>query len=192
MILEGVVTTINEDGTTHVSPMGPLVESVPFDRFLLRPFQTSMTYQNLRRLDEGVWHVTDDVELIARSAIGRLDRAPATTPATCVQGRILTAACRWYAFQVEQVDDREPRTTLRCRVVEAGRLRDFCGFCRAKHAVLEAAILATRTELLPAAKILGEYTKLELLVQKTGGPAERRAFQLLRDFVTVALSGRSE
>ena len=34
--------------------------------------------------------------------------------------------------------------TLHCQVVADGRLRDFLGFNRAKHAVVEAAILATR------------------------------------------------
>ena len=34
--------------------------------------------------------------------------------------------------------------------------REFFGFNRAKHAVLEAAILATRVELLPADEILSE------------------------------------
>ena len=33
-------------------------------------------------------------------------------------------------------------------VVDSGRLRDFFGFNRAKHAVIEAAILATRIDFL--------------------------------------------
>ena len=33
-------------------------------------------------------------------------------------------------------------------MVDQGRLRDFFGFNRAKHAVIEAAILATRLSLL--------------------------------------------
>ncbi len=48
MILEGIVTTQNADGTTNVSPMGPRMDG-GFERFVLRPFQTSTTYRNQKR-----------------------------------------------------------------------------------------------------------------------------------------------
>ena len=68
-----------------------------------------------------------------------------------------------------------------CDVVDQGRLRDFFGFNRGKHAVVEAAILATRTEFLPADEILSQFERLRVLVEKTGGPAEQRAFEFLHD-----------
>jgi len=80
-------------------------------------------------------------------------------------------------------DDSGERSRLEAEVVHAGRLRDFFGFNRAKHAVLEAAILATRTALLPLAEIEAEYRKLAVLVEKTGGPAEREAFGFLRAYL---------
>ena len=46
MILEGLVTTLDPDGSPHLAPMGPRVEG-DFARFTLRPFPTSNTYQNL-------------------------------------------------------------------------------------------------------------------------------------------------
>ena len=46
MILEGLITTTNPDGTPHLAPMGPRVEP-DMQRFLLRPFPTSHTYQNM-------------------------------------------------------------------------------------------------------------------------------------------------
>jgi hypothetical protein len=57
------------------------------------------------------------------------------------------------------------------------------GFNRAKHAVLEAAILATRTHLLPADQIRDEYARLQIIVDKTAGPREREAMALLTDYV---------
>jgi len=36
----------------------------------LRPFQTSTTFHNLKRQRAGVFHVVDDVLLLARAAIG--------------------------------------------------------------------------------------------------------------------------
>jgi hypothetical protein len=64
-------------------------------------------------------------------------------------------------------------------VVHVGRTRDFFGFNRAKHAVVEAAILATRLHLLPLAEVAAEYRKLRVIVGKTGGPDEHTAMDLL-------------
>jgi hypothetical protein len=49
--------------------------------------------------------------------------------------------------------------------------------------VVEAAILATRIHLLPADEIAAEFARLKVLVDKTGGPQEERAFQILSDYV---------
>ena len=79
-----------------------------------------------------------------------------------------------------ELDDRDDRTTIAVETVAAGRLRDFFGFNRAKHAVIEAAILATRTAFLPPEEIRAEFERLAVLVDKTGGPAEHAAFDHLR------------
>ncbi|HEX5442349.1 MAG TPA: DUF447 domain-containing protein [Pirellulales bacterium] len=178
MILEGMVTTLNDDGSVNVAPMGPQVEA-GMRSFVLRPYQTSTTYQNLKRTGQGVLHVTDDVELLARAAIGALAPPPEFAPADGVEGFRLADCCRWYSFRVRTLDGSQPRTTITAEVVAEGRVRDFFGFNRAKHAVIEAAILATRIGLLPAAEIRSEFERLKILVEKTGGESERRAFQLL-------------
>jgi hypothetical protein len=68
-------------------------------------------------------------------------------------------------------------------VVHRGFRREFVGFNRARHAVLEAAILATRTHLLPAEQIRSEFEKLQIIVDKTAGPREREAMALLTTHV---------
>jgi hypothetical protein len=100
-----------------------------------------------------------------------------------VDGWILADACRWYAFRVASVDDAGERPAVSCQVADQGRLRDFFGFNRAKHAVVEAAILASRARWLPARQIRREFRRLAVLVEKTAGPQERRAFQFLDEFV---------
>ncbi len=182
MILEGIVTSLDNAGEMNVAPMGPIVDE-SMSTILLRPFQTSRTYRNLKEHPQGVLHVTDDVLLLARAAIGQLVEQPETIPAEEIQGRILKSACRWYEFQVAELDDAEERTRIECRVVHSGRLRDFFGFNRAKHAVIEAAILATRVQILPAEQIRSELTALASPVEKTAGPDELAAFALLTEFV---------
>ncbi|OYV85082.1 MAG: hypothetical protein B7Z73_14255 [Planctomycetia bacterium 21-64-5] len=185
MILEGIVTTLNADGTVNIAPMGPQVD-LERRQIVLRPFQTSTTFQNLNRSGQGVFHVTDDVELLARAAIGRVDPLPELMAAEGVEGFRLADTCRWHAFRVRHGDDQSPRATFVADVVATGHVRDFFGFNRAKHAVVEAAILATRTHLLSSEEIAGEFAKLKILIDKTGGPQEHRAFALLGDYVAAA------
>jgi hypothetical protein len=188
MILEGIVTTQSDSSELNIAPMGPQVDpSLSMARIVLRPFRTSTTYQNLKAGGEGVFHVTDDVLLLAQTAIGAVPfPVPAKRPADVVTGQILLDACRYYEFRVVELDDRDERTTIVVDTVAQGRLRDFFGFNRAKHAVVEAAILATRTAWLPLDEMLVEFRKLAMLVDKTGGPRERAAFTLLHRHVREA------
>src|SRR6188768_4449317 len=91
LIAEGIVTTVNPDGSANISPMGPRVDR-DFSHLMLRPYQTSTTYQNLKRTGEGVFHITDDVLLIAKAAIGELDPLPPLEPAKHVRGFVLKDA----------------------------------------------------------------------------------------------------
>ena len=178
MILEGLVTTRNADGRPHLAPMGPRV-GAGWDRFVLRPFPTSGTYRNLLAHPEGVLHVTDDALLIAKAAVGLAHPLPPIRPAEKVGGFVLADCCRWYEFVVRGVDASGERVSIDAEVVHSGQSRDFWGFNRAKHAVLEAAILATRLHLLPHDEVAAEFQKLRVIVGKTGGPAEHEAMDLL-------------
>ncbi len=194
-ILEGLVTTVSSwaltpPGTIHLAPMGPRILDDPghsdWKRFLLRPFQTAQTFHNLQEHGEGVLHVTDDVLLLAQSAVGSVEPLPPLRPAGQVRGWVLQDCCRFYEFRIVAHDTSKDRAELLAEVVAWGRVRDFFGFNRAKHAVLEAAILATRLHLLPREEIEAEYRKLAVLVDKTGGPRERQAFAWLADRVRLA------
>lgn len=198
MILEGIVTTHNPDGSVNISPMGPIVDEA-MRRIVLRPFRTSTTYANLRRTSVGVLHVTDDVLLFAQAAVGQPNPLPAIMPvaealaAGSVEdlaldvrsAPVLADACRWYAFRVNEVDDSAERANLAAEVVAAGTIRDFFGFNRAKHAVIEAAILATRLGILAREEIDDRMQRLASWVEKTGGPREVAAFAFLRDWIAA-------
>jgi uncharacterized protein len=190
MILEGIVTTLSAQGEVHIAPMGPEIGQ-EMNRLILKPFQTAQTYKNLMAHPEGVFHVTDDVLLLAQAAIGVIEPRPPVAAAAFVQGSYLTGACRYYEFRIEHSDSTQQRARLEARVLHCGRLRDFLGFNRAKHAVVEAAILATRLHMLPLDEVAREFDRLELLVQKTGGAEERLAFDLLRERLARTMAGRS-
>jgi hypothetical protein len=192
-ILEGIVTTINADGSPNISPMGPIVDE-SMDCLWLRPFRTSTTFVNLKRSRCGVFHVTDDVELFARAVVGQTTPLPRMIypQSEGCPGFILADACRWYAFEVESLDDSTDRTSILGRVVERGVIREFFGFNRAKHAVIEAAILASRVHLLGRGEIERQFPPLITMVEKTGAAAEHRAMCYLRDFIDQSLAPGSD
>lgn len=183
MILEGIVTTLGENGRVNVSPMGPIA-SPDLRTLTLRPFKSSQTYQNLKTHGEGVFHVIDDAEMLARAAVS--DITPEMRRASAVNGWIIQGACRALELRVRSLDESTERASILVDVVRIETLRESFGFNRAKHAVVEAAILATRVHFLPREQILSKFDELAVLVQKTGGAAEERGFALLRDHVLTS------
>ncbi len=191
MILEGLVTTRDPSGRVHTSPLGPIVRGdvrSPHE-LILRPYRGGRTFEHLRRRRAGVFHVVDDAELLARAAVGAVD--PPVRPAVDVDGYVLEDACRAFEFRVIAIDESDERTVMRAEVVRTVDLRPFCGWNRARHAVIEAAILATRAHLLPRDEIDARFASLDVLVEKTGEAAERRAMAILREHV-AAIDSRSE
>lgn len=185
MILEGIVTTVSAEGRLNVAPMGPMIAEgcERIESLVLRPYQTATTFRNLKETRQGVFHVTDDVMVFAEGIVGSAN--PPTVAAERVAGRRLEECCRYYEFVVKEIDESSERSRIEATVIHSGRVRDFVGFCRAKYAVVEAAILASRIGILAAEEIQAELAKLDVLVDKTGGRREREAFDLLRNYVIV-------
>jgi hypothetical protein len=182
MILETIVTTLTTLGDLNIAPMGPDMQSGQ-QVFELRPFETSSTYQNLLQNPCGVVHITDDVLLFAQAALNCLDPVPDWVPAEKVAGCVLEDCCRWYEFEAVAKPSESPRRLFHCRVVKTGRGRDFSGFNRAKHAVLEATISATRIDFIPIDVIQQQLQLFAPIVEKTGGDRENLAFAILQKFV---------
>lgn len=177
-ILETIVATADAAGRLNFAPMGILLDGAAV---VLRPFRGSVTGENLRAGGEGVVNVTDDVLVFARCAVS--PHVPPHRPASRVRGAILEGACHWKEFVVESVDTSAERARVTARVVAEGRGRDFAGFCRARHAVLEATILATRLHLTGRARVLEEIARLRPLIDKTAGPEEEEAFRFIVAYV---------
>lgn len=182
MIIETIVTTVGAGGEVNVAPMG--VEWGE-ERIVLKPFLETATFRNLVATGAAVVNLTDDVLLFARGAIG--NPAFPTEPAAVVRGAVLAAACAWREVEVVAVDATPPRSRIETRVVHRGSRREFLGFNRARHAVLEAAILATRLHLIPAAEVRAEFARLQVIVDKTAGEREHQAMRELTEFVTTRL-----
>lgn len=181
MIIETIVTSMAEDGAVNVAPMG--VEWGD-DVIVLKPFLETTTYRNLLATGAAVVNLTDDVRLFATAAISN-PQYP-TVPATVVRGVVLADCCSWREVNVRSVDSTPPRSRVETEVVHRGVRREFIGFNRARHAVLEAAIYATRLHLLPRTFIESELARLQVIVDKTAGPDELEAMALLAEYVRSA------
>lgn len=178
MIIETIVTTMDPGGTINFAPMG--VEWGE-ETIVLKPFLETTTYRNVTATGVAVINLTDDAMLFAQGAISS-PQFP-WIPATVVRGAVLGAACSWRELEVESVDSTPPRSRIVTRVRHAGTRREFLGFNRARHAVLEAAILATRTHLLPRDQIEADFARLQIIVDKTAGPREQDAMTMLTEYV---------
>jgi hypothetical protein len=151
------------------------------DRIVLKPFLETATYRNVLATRAAVVNLVDDVRVFATAAIS--NPVYPTVAATVVRGVRLEDCCSWRELEVGTIDSTPPRSRVETAVVHRGVLREFIGFNRARHAVLEAAIYSTRLHLLPAEFIASELERLQVIVDKTAGPHEHEAMALLTAFV---------
>ena len=179
------MTTLNPDGGVNCGAMGVEWDA---ERIVIKPFRGTRTLRNLRATGAAVVNVTDDLLLFSQAALG--DPHPPTRPAASVEGAVLDDACSWREVRVEAIDERAQRARVSTVVVDGGSVREFLGLNRARHAVLEASILASRARLLGADEIHAELRRLQPLVDKTGGPREREAMAYVTDRLRAAVGDR--
>ncbi len=178
MILETIVTTVSPEGVVNCAPMG--VEWSD-DVLVLKPFLDTTTYRNIAATGTAVVHLVDDVRMYAEAALA--NRVYASEPAKAVKGVVLSNCCSWREVRVTRTDASRPRARIDTHVVYVGKRREFVGFNRAKHAVLEATIHATRLHLLAPEFVEGEMARLQTIVDKTAGPDERSAMAFVLNHV---------
>ncbi|HZT19739.1 MAG TPA: DUF447 domain-containing protein, partial [Dongiaceae bacterium] len=171
MIRETIVTTLAPSGAVHIAPIGLIEEP---EGFVIAPFRPSQTLENLRANPHAVANYTDDVLIFAGCLTGRRDWP--TRPAARVPGAVLDAALAHAELAVTHVSEHPERPRFHCKVVHEASHAPFRGFNRAQAAVVEAAILVSRLDLLPREKVEKEIAYLRIAVDKTAGPRERQAW----------------
>lgn len=177
MIIETILSTLDENGRPNFAPMGVVWGE---NELIIRPFRHTHTYRNLLATGHAVANLTDDVLAFVDSALG--DVMLPHFPARVVPGVVLSAACYWRELRMVSAAGAPERAELRCKVVYRGRQRDFLGFNRARAAVIEATIQATRLHLLDPAEVWAALKRYETIVAKTGDQREHDALQRVRDY----------
>jgi hypothetical protein len=201
MIIEGIITTENTDGTMHVAPIGPHVNNELTD-WTLKPFQTSKTFQNLHRTGAGVFHVSDDSLLMATSVLGITENSCEAWAAEWLArwrpqviacrssyyvsdcGWILKNSHRYFGMKTGEWNLSDSRAIVKCSISQQDTLRPFWGWNRAKHGILELSVLASRKHMISADEIETELRRFRIVIEKTAGECELAALELL----TLAMS----
>jgi hypothetical protein len=182
--METVVTTIGSDGVVNCAAMGVRWGEA---ELVFWPFDTTRTLRNLRVRGEAVVHLTDDVLLFVQAALGH--PRPAMRAAQVIAGSVIQEASAWREVVVTEItpsEDGMPRSRVRARVVATGTTTSISappGLCRARHAAVEASIVASRLRWLGDERVGAELTRLQELVDKTAGPRERAAMAYVRGYV---------
>ena len=178
MIQEVIVTTQNAKGKTHIAPMGVHVEG---DELIILPFRPSTTLENILQSKTAVINYCDDVRIFAGCLTGRRDWAISKT--NKISGVYLSDALAHRELELLRIEEDETRPRLYCQPVLTVNHAPFQGFNRAQYAVLEAAILISRLNLLPIERIESEIEYLNIGLNKTAGEKEREAWGWLMDVV---------
>jgi uncharacterized protein len=176
MIQEIIVTTQNEDGTTHIAPMGIREEN---SLVVISPFKPSATLENIQRNKSAVVNRVDDVRIFAGCLTGRKDWP--LVPTEIINGQRLESALSHLELEMESYEDDELRPHFHMKPKLEVTHSAFKGFNRAQSAVLEAAILVSRLHMLSEEKINQELEYLLIAIDKTAGENEKIAWQWLMD-----------
>jgi len=178
MIQETIISTINAVGQPHIAPMGVHVQG---DRFVILPFKPAATLDNIVQTGAAVINCCDDVRIFAGCLTGRRDWP--LKPADTIAGYYLAETLAHTELKLETIEDDAVRPRLIRKAVHQVNHRPFQGFNRAQFSVLEAAILISRLNRLPWARIQSELNYLRIGVEKCAGPRELEAWTWLMEAI---------
>jgi len=180
MIFETVITSMNSDGSAHLAPMGVRREG---RGFVIAPFRPSRTLENLAGRGSAAVNFTDDVRVVAGALTGRTEWPLVATDH--IAGWRLAETLAHAEVSVTALAEDPVRPRFTCATVHERTHAPFRGFNRAQAAVVEAAILVSRLDRLPAEKIDTELGYLAIAVEKTAGAREREAWEWLQEAVAA-------
>ena len=186
MIIETLLTTVGGDGAIHLAPMGLTITAADAasatlpEGWSLAPFAPSRSLDNLRRRGTAVINLCDDVRIFAGCLTGRRNWPTVELPSSGGESR-LAAASAYHLVSLQSFGTNPERPRFGCTIIESQQLLPFGGFCRAKAAVIEAAILVSRFNRTPARELEADFKRLGIIVEKTAGASEFEAWSWIMD-----------
>jgi len=170
-IVETIVCTEDAEGAPNAAPMG--VTTKDFYELIIRPFIETKTYRNLVLRGCGTINITSDPAAYYRAALkgwsgvkgfpkGWFERAK------FVAAPRLKEADAWIEVDLSEVaQDEDGRARVVCRVVDISVRKsvEAKAYCRAKFAVIESVIHATRIDAFASRNEWDRASELARLIE---------------------------
>ena len=178
-VRETLVTTKNIDESIKVSPLGVYID----DKILeLKPFKPSKSLENILRNESGVINYVDDVRIFA-SCITNKGIQINFKKVSKIDCSRIEKAISHTEFIVKDIKDDNQRPTIICEPINEETHKMFYGFNRAKSAIIELCILASRLGIIEDSKIKREISYLKIAIEKTAGENELEAWNWLIEYI---------
>ncbi|MEO6117562.1 MAG: DUF447 domain-containing protein [Methylotenera sp.] len=171
MILETIITSVDEQRNVHVTPFGIRMEN---DLVVISPYKPSATLNNILATQCAVMNLTDDVRVFAGALTKR--QTWEVLPTDHIIGFRLADTLAHKELKLVKVEDHALRPKLFLEVVHEEQHQAFQGFNRAQAAVIELAVLVSRLHMLSKEKVISEMQYLQIAVDKTAGERELEAW----------------
>lgn len=175
---EVILSTFTEDGRPTAAPMGITFEDD--GALIVRPFKTSLTFQNLKAKRCGVANITSDPALFYATAFKWIEKnreilMDRFERATTVDAPRIKVADGYVEFAVERaIDEGEDRGRFICpiRMAEVGTAL-VKPYCRSAFATIECVIHATRVREYLSRGWTDRAHRLTELIEHYGDLVER-------------------
>ncbi|MCL2642952.1 MAG: DUF447 family protein [Candidatus Bathyarchaeota archaeon] len=178
MIYETLVCTYNPDGVTaNAAPMGAVMQNL--EQISLTIYNSASTLKNLQTHKSATLNLTDNIELFFQTALKDtplpeelFEKSPT------VNAPQLKPANATIALTIQDFNPLDSqRTKITGKICQIDALKIYPqSYCRAKSAVLEAIIHATRIKTLyKNKKEQAHLTKLVALIQNCNEVVNRSA-----------------
>lgn len=178
MIIETIVTTTNKQDEVNFAPFG--IKRT--NRYVfISPYIPSVTLENLLENQFAVINYLDDSAFFVNCIIGK--KKFKKKKCKLINSFYIEAALSYDEVEVVSFTEDTVRPTFKCKIVYSKNINPFKGFNRARSALIEACILATRTKFLKKKKITEELNYLSKAVIKTSGNNELKSWKKINNFI---------
>ncbi|MFA6807683.1 MAG: DUF447 domain-containing protein [Eubacteriales bacterium] len=186
MIIETIMSTLDENGKVNFAPIGVHIGDNMYDLAKIKEvelylYKGSQTFTNLYLNFEGVINFTNDILIFVETAL--FSPKLLNSPSKLVRSPRMVGANAILEFIVLDFDSSVEPARVKGKIRCYEEFDGFKGFCRAQGAVLEALIMATRLERIAFLKIEESWNRWEEIILKTGGWKEQEALKRIKEYL---------
>ena len=178
MIIETIVSTLDNHGKVNFSPFGIKKNK---NQIHISPYIPSRTLLNLESTKCAVVNYTDNTSFFVDCIIG--NKKFKKKKCRKFPGFFLENCFGYEQVRVKKIIKDKLRPTFICKIDKSFQIKNYEGHNRAKASIIEACILASRVNLLDKKKILTEINYLSISVEKTAGFLEKKSWKKILKFI---------